>query len=86
MAGGDVIRYVAEWLIIAFVGFALILEIVLHKLEHWVMEHHPHVQTILRNLYRELMILGLVSFGFIMYLFTNSPDDDAKMTFEVAHV
>lgn len=32
------------------------------------------------------MILGLVSFGFIMYLFTNSPTKDFQMTFEVAHV
>jgi len=66
---GQVIRYVAEWLIVAFVVFALIFEVLLHKLEHWVFEHHAHLQAVMRNLYRELMILGTISFGFIMYIF-----------------
>ncbi len=83
---GKVIRDLAEWLIIAFVAFALIFEIVLHKLEHWIMHRHPHIQNMLRNLYRELMILGIISFCFIMYIFTNDPPDDIKMTFEVSHV
>ncbi len=83
---GEVKRYVAEWLIIAFVAFALLFEVVLHKLEHWVMHRHPHIQTMLRNIYRELMILGIISFCFIMYIFTGEPGDDIKMTFEVAHV
>lgn len=45
VAGGDVIRDLTEYLIIAFIGIALVLEVVLRKLQHWVMERHPHVQT-----------------------------------------
>lgn len=86
MAGGHVIRDLAEWLIVALVLFALIFELALHKLEHWVLTRHPHIQPILRNLYRELMILGFVSFCFILYIFTGERSEDTKLTFEVAHV
>lgn len=83
---GKVIRETAEWLIFGLVLFALLVELVLHKLEHWVAHRHPQLQAVLRNLYRELMIMGIVSFGFIMYIFIKEPNDDTKMTFEVAHI
>lgn len=83
---GKVQRDVAEWLIFGLVLFALLIEIILHKLEHWVAHRHPQLQAVLRNLYRELMIMGIVSFGFIMYIFIKEPADDTKMTFEVAHI
>ena len=83
---GQVVRWLAEVLIIAFVAFALIFEIFLHKLEHWIMHRHPHIQTMLRNLYREIMILGIISFCFIMFIFIDDPVDNTKMTFEVSHV
>jgi len=73
---GQVIRYLAEWLIIAFILFALFFETILHKLEHWVVEHHKHLQAVLRNLYREIMILGVISFGFIMFIFVKDPSDN----------
>lgn len=86
MATGHIIRDLAEILIIALVVFALIFEFVLHKLEHWILTRHPQIQPILRNLYRELMILGFVSFCFILYIFTGERSEDTKLTFEVAHV
>ncbi len=67
--GAKVDRELAEWLIVALVLFALFVEVILHKVEHWVSHRHAHLQTVLRNLYRELMILGAVSFGFILYIF-----------------
>lgn len=79
-------REMAEWLIVALILFALFVEVVLHKLEHWVAHRHAHLQSVLRNLYRELMILGMVSFGFILYIFIEEPSGDIKLTFEVAHV
>ena len=85
-AGATVNRALAEWLIIAFVLFAILLEFIIHKIEHWVLKRHPSMQIILRNLYRELMILGLISFAFIMYLFHNEPNPDNALTFEVAHI
>lgn len=87
MAGGySVKRELAEWLIVALILFALLVEVVLHKLEHWVAHRHAHLQAVLRNLYRELMILGMVSFGFILYIFIKEPSGEIKLTFEVAHV
>jgi len=86
MTVGHVIRTTAEWLIVALVVFALLFEFILHRVERWVFKRHPHVQTILRNLYRELMILGVVSFGFIIYQFAGDPSNDALLTFEVAHI
>lgn len=86
MTVGHVIRTTAEWLIVALVVFALLFELILHRIEKWVFKRHPHVQTILRNLYRELMILGVVSFGFIIYQFAGDPSNDALLTFEVAHI
>lgn len=86
MGGGVVIRSTAEWLIVLFVVFALLFETLLHKLEHWVKEKQPNLQSVLRNLYRELMILGVISFAFIMYVFIGSPSDSVKLTFETAHV
>lgn len=82
---GKVYRNLAEWLIVGLIVFSLIVERVLHMLEKWA-ENHFKVQTVLKNLYRELMILGMISFGFILYVFIAEPKDDIKMTFEVAHV
>ena len=79
-------RFLAEWLIAALVVFAVAFEILLHHIEHWIKTKHPQLQPILKNLYRELMILGVVSFGFILYVFTGDRSADDKMTFEVAHV
>lgn len=86
MGGGAVIRSMAEWLIVAFVVFALLFEILLHKMEHWINEKHHHLQSMIRNLYRELIIMGVISFAFIMYIFIGNPSADVKMTFKVAHV
>lgn len=83
---GKVDWFLAEWLIVALILFSVLVEQLLHRLEHWVKHKHPPLQSVMRNVYRELMILGLVSFGFIMYIFIREPDSNVKMTFEVAHV
>lgn len=83
---GAVQRVLAEWLIVALVLFALLVEFVLHKIEHWIAHRQPQLQTVLRNLYRELMILGMVSFGFLLFLFIAEPPKDIVFTFEVAHI
>lgn len=83
---GVVIRYAAQWLIVAFVLFALLFEKILHKIEIWFNVHHKHLHTVLRNLYRELMILGIISFGFITYVFIADPSSNLKFTFETTHI
>lgn len=83
---GSVKWNLAEWLIVALILFSVLVEKILHRLEHWIQHKHPPLQAVLRNVYRELMILGIVSFGFIMYIFLANPPSDIKMTFEVAHV
>lgn len=83
---GVVYRDMAEWLIVDLILFSLAGEVLLHKLEHWIAFRHAHLQSVLRNLYRELMILGMVSFCFILYIFIADPSGNIKMTFEVAHV
>ena len=86
MAKGYVIRGFAEWLVIALVLGALFLEWLLHKFEGWALRRYPHVQVILRNLYREVMIMGLVSFGFIIFNISGERDKNTLLTFEVAHL
>ncbi len=86
MAKGYVIRELAEQLVIALVLIALVFDYVLHNFESWAVHKIPHVQTIMRNLYREVMIMGLVSFGFILYTITGERDKDTLLTFEVAHI
>jgi len=83
---GNVLPEMARWLIIVFVLIALLLEVVLHRMEFWIFKKHPQVQTILRILYRELMILGAISFCFIMYLFSAEPTGSVQTTFEVSHI
>lgn len=83
---GRVLRETAEWLIFSLVLFALVFENLLHRLERFISHRYPHLQTVLRNLYRELMIMGIVSFGFILYIFVEEPSDNILFTFEVAHI
>lgn len=85
-AGVKVSTDLAEWLIVALILFSLFVEVLLHKLEHWIAHKHVHLQSVLRNLYRELMILGLVSFGFVLFVIISSPNDQVKLSFEVAHI
>jgi len=83
---GEVDRILAEWLIVALISFSIIIEALLHRWDKWLEKKHRYLLKIMRNLYRELMVLGMISFGFIMYIFAASPSKNIKMTFEIAHI
>ncbi len=83
---GQVDRTLAEWLIVALIVFSLLVEFVLHKWDSWLHKKHRYLTKVMSNLYKELMILGIISFGFILYIFIAEPNKVIKMTFEVAHV
>jgi Mlo family len=76
----------SEWLLVVLIIVSLVLEVVLHRLERWIAQRHLHLQAVLRNLYRELMVLGLVSFVFIFYEAIAHPPETAVLSFEFAHV
>lgn len=86
MAEGDVNTKLSEWLVVILICFSLVVEFVLHRLEHWINRRHHHLQAVVKVLYRELMILGLVSFIFVIYNTVNSLDPDVFISFEFAHM
>lgn len=86
MAAGTISTRLAEWLLVALIVFSLIFEALLHRLEHWINHKHQHLQAVTRVLYRELMVLGLVSFIFILYETIAKPTGDTVLSFEFAHV
>lgn len=86
MAEGTVSTILSEWLLVILIVISLAFEVVLHRIEHWVSHRHNHLQTVLKVLYRELMILGLVSFSFIVYELNAKPKGDTVLSFEFAHV
>lgn len=76
----------AEWLLVILIVSSLALEWVLHRIEKWVANRHIHLQAVLRDLYRELMVLGIVSFVFVMYELIKHPDSTTVASFEYAHL
>eukprot|EP00178_Gracilaria_changii_P001142 TRINITY_DN1161_c1_g1_i1.p1 TRINITY_DN1161_c1_g1~~TRINITY_DN1161_c1_g1_i1.p1 ORF type:complete len:939 (+),score=138.70 TRINITY_DN1161_c1_g1_i1:423-3239(+) len=86
MAAGVISTRLAEWLLVALIVFSLIFEAVLHKIEHWINHKHQHLKAVTWVLYRELMVLGLVSFLFILYETIEKPVGDTVLSFEFAHV
>ncbi|CDF33569.1 unnamed protein product [Chondrus crispus] len=76
----------SEWLLVILIVLSLGFEVIFHKLEHWVTHKHHHLATIVKTLYRELMILGIISFSFIFYEISAKPDKDIIFSFEFAHV
>lgn len=82
----EVSTILSLWLLVMLVGVALVAEFVLHHIEHWASHRHHHIQPVLKVLYRELMILGIVSFCFIIYEITGTRDKDTILSFEFAHV
>lgn len=84
--GGDISPIVSELLLVLLIVISLVFGTVLHRLEHWVNHRHHHLQAVLKVLYRELMVLGLVSFSFIIYEVTRDPEPSIVLSFEFAHV
>lgn len=83
---GKVDKTLAQWLIVLLISFSITIDFILHKWDSWLHGNHRRLTKIMTNLYKELMILGLISFGFIVYIFVTEPDENVKMTFEVAHI
>jgi len=77
---GNVLLEMARWLIIIFVLIELIFETVLHSVEVWIFKKHPQIQAMLRILYRELTILGAISFCFILYIYSADPSRPTLIT------
>lgn len=86
MASGTVSTTLSEWLVVILIVFSLVVEFFLHRIEHWIKTRHHHLGAVVRVLYRELMILGLVSFFFILYETIANPSDSVVLSFEFAHV
>lgn len=86
MAGGTPSTELSELLLVALIVASLTLEFLLHRLERWVAHRHRHLQSVIRNLYRELLILGVVSFVFIIIELTAHPGSETVASFEFAHV
>lgn len=86
MANGTISTTLAEWLLVALIVFSLVFEFLVHKFEHWINHKHPQLKAVTWVLYRELMLLGLVSFVFIMYETIAKPVGDTVLSFEFAHV
>lgn len=86
MAGGKVDTKLSEWLLVILICASLFIEFLLHKLEHWINHRHQHLQAVVKVLYRELMILGFVSFIFVLYETFEKPEKDIIISFEFAHL
>lgn len=83
---GIVSTTLSEWLLVILIIASLIFEFALHRLEHWIQNRHHHLVSVVRVLYRELMILGIVSFLFILYETVARPNTTIIHSFDFAHV
>ena len=87
MAVGPAVNTVTgEFIAICTLGSVLILQWVMSRLEMSVSEHR-HVNEMLRVMYKELTILGIVAFVlFTIESFGGDIADDMKHQFEVIHI
>jgi hypothetical protein len=88
--GGSIFALHIDWYIvtssmIGLVMFTMCLEHLLHMLEH-SLRTHPAFLKMVGKMYKELMILGVVSFGLIMTISSVKLPDGALVTFEFVHV
>lgn len=77
---------ISELLGIFLVLFNMSVGAALSALERRLIARHSHLRVVLRNLYRELLILGLVSFAFVMYSTIFKPSQEVFVSFEFAHI
>lgn len=86
-AGGKVApdADLSELLGVGLVVAQLVFHVLLHQLEHFVGHKHPSLLPVLRTLYRELLILGFVSFTFIMVATFGKVSQKLFVSFEFAH-
>lgn len=76
----------SELLGVGLVVAQLVFHVLLHQLEHFVGHKHPSLLPVLRTLYRELLILGFVSFTFILVATFGKVSDELFVSFEFAHL
>lgn len=77
---------VVEVLGISLVVFQALLHATLHALEGWLTAAHPGLLPALRVLYRELLILGVVSLALVIVVTFGSLPAGAVASFEFAHL
>ncbi|GAB0493761.1 hypothetical protein MMPV_005046 [Pyropia vietnamensis] len=77
---------VAEILGVCLVVFQALLHAALHALEGWLTASHPGLLPALRVLYRELLILGVVSLMLVIVVTFGSLPARAVASFEFAHL
>lgn len=76
----------SELLGVVLVVAQLVFHVLLHQLEHFIGHKHPSLLPVLRTLYRELLILGFVSFTFILVATFGKVSDELFVSFEFAHL
>eukprot|EP00736_Rhodelphis_marinus_P006876 Rmarinus@m.5077 len=59
--GRDLDVVMASWLLLVLIAFTMGIEWFLETIEE-LLEHHPHYMEMVQKVYRELMILGFISF------------------------
>ena len=70
---------------VALIGFTVAFEYCLHHIEHQL-RSHTHYLKILSKVYKELMILGFISFSILIVLQVFSLTTTASETLEFVHV
>ena len=70
---------------VALIGFTVAFEYCLHHIEHQL-RSHTHYLKILSKVYKELMILGFISFSILIVLQVFDLDTSTSETLEFVHV
>lgn len=76
----------SEVLGVALVVAQLVIHVALHQVEHFIGHKHPSLLPVLRTLYRELLILGLISFMFILTATFGKVSPELFVSFEFSHL
>ena len=75
----------ATWCMVALIGFTVAFEYCLHHIEHQL-RSHTHYLKILSKVYKELMILGFISFSILIVLQVFHLPINSSETLEFVHV
>src|SRR4051794_32476361 len=78
--------YILTGMMLSLIFLTSILDYGFEKLEHATRTPHPHYWSMLKQLYHELMLLGLISFLLIMTNALLHPQESLTLQFEFAHI
>ena len=81
----DLDMELATWCMVALIGFTVAFEYCLHHIEHQL-RSHTHYLKILSKVYKELMILGFISFSILIVLQVFELTTTTSETLEFVHV